>query len=255
MPVRTLLYDIETAPNIAYVWGKYDQNVLEYEQEWYILCFAYQWLDEGITRVITQFDFKKDFKADPSDDFRVVEKLHELFDAADVICAHNGNSFDQKKSAARFLYHGFDPPSPYRQIDTCREARKHFNFNSNKLGDLATTLGIGHKAETGGFKTWLSCMNGDKAAWLQMGEYNIQDVDLLREVYLRIRPWITNHPNVTMYEENDLDCCPRCGADAMTKQGLKRNKTTTVQQWKCSECGGWASSRCAEKVEPPMLVN
>ena len=184
---RTLLYDIETAPNIAYVWGKYDQNVLEYQQEWYILCFAYRWLDEDKTHVVTQFQFRKEFKADPSDDFRVVKKLHSLFDEADIIVAHNGNSFDQKKSAARFLCHGFDPPSSYRQIDTCREARKHFNFNSNKLGDLGNTLGIGAKAETGGFKTWLACMNGDKAAWQKMGEYNIKDVDLLHEVYLRIR--------------------------------------------------------------------
>lgn len=254
MAARTLLYDIETAPNIAYVWGKYDQNVLEYEQEWYILCFAYKWLGEDETQAVTQFDFKKEFKADPSDDFRVVEKLYDLFCEADIIVAHNGNSFDQKKSAARFLYHGFDPPSPYRQIDTCREARKHFNFNSNKLGDLGTTLGIGHKAETGGFKTWLACMGGDKAAWQQMKDYNIQDVDLLEAVYLRLRPWIQNHPNITMYD-GDMECCPRCGEDAMTKQGIKRNKTTFVQQWKCGGCGGWASSRLTEKVDLPFLVN
>lgn len=254
MAARTLLYDIETAPNIAYVWGKYDQNVLEYEQEWYILCFAYRWLDEDETHVVTQFDFKKDFKADPADDYRVVEKLWDLFDEADIIVAHNGNSFDQKKSAARFLYHGFDPPSPYRQIDTCREARKHFNFNSNKLGDLGTTLGIGHKEDTGGFRTWLSCMNGSKDAWQTMATYNLGDVDLLLAVYLRLRPWIQNHPNVTMYD-GDLDSCPRCGEDAMTKQGLKRNKTTTVQQYRCSACGGWASSRVAEKVTPPPLIN
>ena len=97
-------------------------------------------------------------------------------------------------------------------------------------------------------------MNGDKSAWEQMKAYNVQDVILLEEVYLRLRPWIQNHPNVTMYD-GDLDACPRCGEDAMTKQGLKRNKTTTVQQYRCSACGGWASSRVAEKVDPPSLVN
>ena len=251
---RTLLYDIETSPNLAYTWGKYDQNVLEFAQEWYILCFAYKWLDEPDTHVVAMCDFRKAYKANPTNDFHVVKKLHALFDEADLIVAHNGNSFDQKKSAARFLFHGFDPPSDYRQVDTCRAARKHFNFNSNKLGDLGQTLGIGAKAETGGFKTWLGCMSGDPTAWEQMKAYNAQDVVLLEQVYLRLRPWITGHPNVAMLN-GDLDACPKCGAGAMSKQGLKYNRTTIVQQWKCRSCGGWASSRTAEKMQSPLLVN
>ena len=100
MAARTLLYDIETSPNLAWVWGKYQQDVLSFEEEWHILCFAYKWLDEDEAHVVAMPDFRKDYKADPSDDFRVVEQLYALFDEADIIVAHNGNSFDQKKSAA-----------------------------------------------------------------------------------------------------------------------------------------------------------
>ena len=65
---------------------------------------------------------------------------------------------------------------------------------------------------------------------------------------------VFNPKDISMYD-GDMDSCPRCGADAMTKQGMKRNRTTLVQQWKCGSCGGWASSRCSEKAPQPSLVN
>ncbi len=252
---RTLLYDIETSPNLAYTWGKYQQDVLRFANEWHMLCFAYAWLDDPEVKVVALPDFRKAYKADPTDDFRVVERLHGLFEEADIIVAHNGNSFDQNRANARFLVHGLDPPQPYRQIDTCLNARKYFSFNSNKLGDLAESLGIGVKGETGGFQTWVSCLAGDKAAWQQMKDYNAQDVVLLREVYLRMRPWIDGHPSVAMIT-GALDACPKCGSTNLTRQGFKFNRVSTVQQWKCGDCRGWSSSRVAERDLPkPTLVN
>lgn len=40
---KVLFYDIETAPNLAYVWGQYDQNVVQQYREWYLMCFGYRW--------------------------------------------------------------------------------------------------------------------------------------------------------------------------------------------------------------------
>src|SRR5690606_17959042 len=106
-------------------WGKYEQNLVWSIQDWYILCFAYKWLGERKTHVIAQPDFK-DYKPGSSDDKNVVQKLWELFEEADVVVAHNGNSFDQKKSQARMIYHGMRPPAPYKQIDTKLVARRYF---------------------------------------------------------------------------------------------------------------------------------
>lgn len=253
--VRTVCYDIETAPNRSWTWGKYQQDVLRFDQEWYILCFAYRFLDDDEATVVSLPDFKKAYKEDPTNDYYVVKKLHEIFSEASIVIGHNSNSFDNKKSNARFLVHGFEPPRPYQSIDTCLTARRFFNFNSNRLGDLGETLGLGSKAETGGFGLWLSCMAGDKAAWRTMTAYCGQDVDLLHAIYLRLRPWIDGHPNVA-FLNGDMDACPKCGAkDSMSRQGYKYNRTTTRQQWKCSACGGWSSSRVSEKVPQPSLVN
>ncbi len=46
MKTKILVFDIETSPSLGYVWGKYKQYVIEFEQEWNMLCFAYKWLGE-----------------------------------------------------------------------------------------------------------------------------------------------------------------------------------------------------------------
>jgi hypothetical protein len=253
---KILAYDIETAPNIGYSWRTREVDILKVIEEWYILCFAYTWIGEGDEepQVVSLPDFKKEYKADPTNDFRVVKKLHELFGAADIVVGHNSNSYDNRRANARFLVHQLGPPEPFRQLDTCLVARRYFDFNSNKLNDLAEVLGIGSKAETGGFNLWIRTMAGDKDAWATMTSYCAQDVALLRDIYYRLRPWIDGHPNVNMITRN-LDNCPKCGSPNMTRQGFKFNKTTTVQQWKCGDCGGWSSSRISEKTSKPSLVN
>jgi RNase_H superfamily len=251
---KILLYDIETAPNMAYVWGKYEQDVVAFVREWYVLCFAYKWLGSDRTHVVAQPDFRKEYKADPHDDRQVVAKLHEILSLADVVVGHNSVQFDTRKTNARFLFHGFDPPQPFKQVDTCLVARKVFNLNSNKLGDICTHLGIGDKASTGGFETWQGCMAGNRDAWARMKKYNAHDVDLLEKVYLRLRPWIVGHPNVAQLNGSH-DSCPKCGGHNLTRKGYKYNRVTTMQQWQCQDCGGWSSSRLAQDVPKPALVN
>lgn len=243
---RVLIYDIETSPNLGWIWGKWEQNVIKFEQEWHMLCFAYKWLGEKATHVVALPDFEG-YKKDPTNDRDLVKVLWDLFEEADVVIAHNGNQFDQRKSNARFLAHGFDPPVPYVAIDTLKVARRYFNFNSNKLGDLGEVLRVGAKAETGGFDTWLGCMNGNRNSWAKMKKYNKQDVVLLEKVYLRLRPWIDNHPGMNILTGR-LDACPKCSHGVLQKRGFKFTKTLTYQRYQCQGCGGWSQSRASIKA-------
>lgn len=249
---HTLIYDIETTPSLGWVWGKWEQNVIDFEKDWHILCFAYKWLGEKKTHVVALPDFKL-YKKDPENDYEVVKKLHELFSEAEVLVAHNGNSFDQKKSQARMLYHGMTPPEPYKQIDTKLVAKRYFSFTSNKLDDLGKTLGLGQKLETGGFDTWKGCMTGDMKSWKKMCKYNIQDVVLLEKIYLKMRPWIDTHPPVNNYTQRPGDC-PKCGHSHLLSKGYRITKTNRYQRWQCQGCGGYSSSRVAEKGEKPVFV-
>jgi hypothetical protein len=250
---KVLVYDIETSPIVSYNWGIYEQNAIEVIEDWQILCFAYKWLGDKKTYVVAQNDFQG-YKKGVNDDYQVVKRLHELFDEADVVIAHNGNKFDQKKAHARFLANGLTPPSPYKQIDTLQVARRYAAFTSNKLDDLGVKLGVGKKAPTGGFATWKGCLSGDSKAWNTMKKYNRQDVVLLEKIYLKLRPWITNHPAMNVLE-GYLDACPKCAGGPLQKRGtLKLNNGSTVQRYQCMANGCWSQSKTVDKV-PVRYVN
>ncbi|MCI0528756.1 MAG: hypothetical protein L0Y56_15060, partial [Nitrospira sp.] len=48
VPVRILLLDIETAPNVAHVWGLWNQHVRinQLMASGYVMCWAAKWLGE-----------------------------------------------------------------------------------------------------------------------------------------------------------------------------------------------------------------
>lgn len=237
---KILFLDIETSPNLGYSWGKYEQNIIEFKEDWHMLSFSVKWLGEKTTHVYCLSDFSG-YNKDKRNDKKLVAKLWEYFDEADVIVAHNGNSFDIKKSNARFVIHGMTPPSPYKTIDTKLVAKRYFKFDSNSLNDLSRQLGLGAKLKTGGFDLWLGCMAGIEADWKKMCEYNKQDVILLEKVYLKLRSWITNHPRTS--DEAINTQCPNCGGKKLQKRGVTRNKVTTQQRWFCKDCGAWHSTK------------
>lgn len=235
---KILLLDIENAPNLGYVWAKYEQDVLSYEKEWYMLSFAYKWLGEKTTRCKALPNYKG-YTRDKEDDSFLLYDLWNLLDEADIVIGHNVDRFDIRKINARFLKHGMNPPSYYRTVDTVKLARKHFMLNSNKLNDLAGYLNLGKKAPTGGFQLWLDCMAGKASAWKQMIAYNKQDVDLLEDVYMVLRKWATNHPNVNLVKDHN-DGCPICGGKKdIQKRGFRYSKTGKAQAYQHLSCGGW----------------
>jgi len=236
---KILFFDIETMANQAYVWGKYEQNVIAYKQHWYMLSFAWKWLGESKTNVLGLDDFSGYKKGSP-DDKKLVTELWKLFDEADVVIAHNGADFDVKKANSRFAKYGMPPPSPYKIVDTKLIARKYLKQDSNKLDDLGDYFNIGRKINTGGFELWLGCESGDKNSWKLMKDYNIQDVILLEEVYLHLLPWMTNHPNMNLLLGTTHNC-PNCGAKDLEKRGFNHTRTTISQRYQCKSCHSWSS--------------
>lgn len=249
---RVLLWDIESAPILSHVWSRWEANSLSVETDWYLLSIAWKWLGEKTTHVKGLCDYGS-FAIDPENDYALAELAHQLFSEADIVVAHNGIAFDTKKAQARMIFHGFDPPTPFKEVDTLKIARKHFAFSSNKLGDLCDVLGIGRKLETGGFETWLGCMRGDPKAWAKMKRYNKMDVVILEKLYLRLRPWTTTHPNVATISERP-NACPKCGSEeGMVARGFMSTSVSRRQRFQCSGCGGYSAGRPLERV-PSLYV-
>jgi len=243
---KIVLFDIETFPIISYNWGIYDQTAIKVIKDWELACFSYKELGDKKTYCIKRSDFK-----DPTDK-SVAKELYKVMNEADILIAHNGDSFDIKKAKARFIHHGFKPLAPIKSIDTKKLAKNHFNFTSNKLNDLGEFLGVGNKVPTGGFDLWLECLANDPKAWNKMEDYNIQDVLLLEKVYLKLRSWAT-HPNLAMISGQHGQC-PRCGDTRLRSCGYVVTNTTKYLKLRCQGCWGYIRVRKSEK-EKSKLIN
>ena len=225
-PPRIIALDIETSPLVSYTWGIYEQDVIKRLKTFTILSVAYQWLGQK-TKVIAR---------DNLTEKQLLAKLYKLLDQADVVIAHNGDAFDIKKINARFITYKIYPPSPYKTIDTKKEAKKVAAFDSNSLNNLGIDLGEGEKIKHRGFDMWEGCMAGNRRDWRDMKRYNKKDVDLLVRIYYRLRPWMKTHPDIRpSYSGN----CPKCDSTNVKKGGVRRNKKLFYQRLYCLGCGGW----------------
>lgn len=252
--VKILLVDIETAPNVAYVWGVWKQNVgiNQMKENGYIMSFAAKWLDDdsGIYR-----------ENRTGDDKELVEHLLELLDEADIVIAHNAKKFDLPLILGRAVVHNLKPPSPYKVVDTLVSARQYFRFPRYNLEYLAEVFGVAPKMKHSkfpGFELWLQCLKQNDEAWAEMQEYNIQDVITLEEVYLRMRPYILNHPNVGIFTQDDVAVCPVCGGKHLNKRGTYHTNLAEYQRFRCMDCGKWSRGRTnllEQKARKALITN
>lgn len=255
-PLKIWLFDIETAPSEAYVWNYWNANIGHNQVKKYghIMSFCGKWLgDDDITYVENR----------TKNDKKITKQIIKYFDQADIVVGHNGRAFDVKTVTGRALVHDLQPPSPFRVVDTFLAAKKHFKLPRNSLECIASELGCTEKLKHKnypGFDLWKACLDGDDLAWKEMEIYNIQDVQVLEEVYLKMRPWMDGHPNLNPIQAEGRAICPKCGSGEIKRSYNKMAHTSTgkYQLYQCNNCGGWSRGRNTEldkHARKPMVVN
>lgn len=239
---KILIFDLETAPMAAYVWGRWNQNInLEATiSEWFVLCWSAKWLysDDIITDRLTSEE------AINEDDSRIIKHLWTLINEADIVIAHNAKQADVKWMNSRFILCGLAPPKPYHIIDTLEVAKKNFGFSSNKLDALADYFGIEHKLGTD-FKLWKDARNGDEDSLKYMSSYNAKDVEILEQVYIIMRPWIKNHPNCGNLLSSTEPICSICSSKKLELIPDKYYYTSIGKYnlYRCKDCGSISRGR------------
>lgn len=247
MTAKVLLIDIETSPNIAYVWGAWKQNVgsNQWIEKTHIMSFAAKWLDEEEV----MYEENR-----TSNDKKIIREIYNLLDEADVVVAHNGDGFDLPTILGRGVAHSYVPPSPYHVVDTLKIAKRRFRFPQNSLAFLCEHLNLPRKLDHKkypGFKLWLGCLRGEDEAWEEMKEYNIHDVISLEALYKLFLPYINNHPNIARPDEDGEVCCPKCGGDDVQWRGYYHTKAgLSYHKFQCMDCGGWGRVKTSAKDNP-----
>lgn len=223
---KLLLLDIETAPAIAYVWKLWDENIGldQLIEPGRIICWGAKWLGERKTYYADERSGKR----------KMFQGIHALMSKADALVTYNGNCFDLPKLDGAFVEHGIGPIPPVASIDLYQTVKK-LSYQSGKLAFVGPLLNIGAKVKHEGFSLWRSCLEGDKKAWERMRKYNLQDVRLLDGLYIKLRPFIRNHP----YIAATTGKCPACGSGNAESRGHRRTKRLLIQRLRCHDCGIW----------------
>ena len=244
---NVLALDIETSPAKVYtftLWPKFI-GIDSVIQDVQILRWSAKWVGEDYIysdALIHHHKWKSSEKL-PSDK-RLIENLEPLLAEADAVVAHNGRSFDMSIIRARAIIHNMSPLPPVKVIDTLMHSRRIQKLLSHKLDFLSQVYNIGKKLEHEGIPLWIKCMEGDKDAWNRMKEYNDQDVYLLEDVYLRLLPHMTGHPNFFLGTSEDTrPMCRACGYVGLHRRGTTSTNLGKYQRYVCPNCGKWSKGR------------
>ncbi|MBF7012527.1 ribonuclease H-like domain-containing protein [Novosphingobium resinovorum] len=222
------MLDIETKPATAYVWGFWDQRV---GAEQVIapggtICVGAKFVGDKQSFLFSEWEHGHQ---------GMLEGIHALMDQADALITYNGDKFDLPILNGEFALAGMTPPAPATSIDVFKSVRR-LKLGIHKLGYVGPRFGLGNKLTHEGFGLWKGVMNGDPKSQKKMARYCVQDVKLLEKLYLRVLPYITNHPHLV---GQPAHTCPACSSTKLHSRGWRRTRTMQVQRLQCQDCGSW----------------
>lgn len=235
---RVTLIDIETAPHLAWCFGRWDQNLGQdnIEKEGFVLSVAHKRLFDPLIegKIITDVD-----KLLEGDDREILEYMLEVYENTDILIGQNIHKFDHGVFRARLCAQGLPPPKPVKIIDTLLIA-KSMKFPSNRLDSLLSYLGLGRKTKNDGISLWIRAIKGDQTALAEMLAYNKDDVSDLEDVWLQMRAFDNKSPDFGSYFQDGVDRCISCGSHDIkehTDNYVYGTGGVRYPLWSCNACG------------------
>jgi DNA polymerase elongation subunit (family B) len=230
---KRLFFDIETSPNIGFFWSAgYKLNVpySNIIKERAIICICYKWAGDDKVYSLT-WDNNQDDK-------KMLEKFMSIANEASELVGHNGDKFDLPWIRTRCLFHRIPVFPSYTTIDTLKQSRSKFRFNSNRLDYIAQYLKVGEKLETGGFDLWKEIvLNKDKEALEKMVTYCKNDVTILEKVHDQLSNYVPHKTHYGVANGGEKYSCPECGSEDLRFSQKRYTATGTPRiQLQCNEC-------------------
>lgn len=205
-----------------------------------IVCFGYAWEDQK-ANCIHVGQHKSDYKKNPFNDRKILEKAAKLILEADIVVAHFGSGFDKPMLRSRLILEGFEEAAAHLQrikcYDTCLVARKLLRLRSSSLRYLGEIFKLGEKDPMSA-EDWNQVMRSNPKAILKMAKYCAKDVDLLQAVYHKLKGLDNTHPNTVFEKEKGKLHCPTCTSTWVvinSKPWLQGKQT--YQNCRCRKCG------------------
>lgn len=167
----------------------------------------------------------------------MLSRIWDAYDSADLLYGHNVDRFDTKNLNAEWLTLGLHAPSPAKILDTLKEARKTFGFESNTLASLTQRLGIETKTDKYSVDVARAAVEGHAPSQKRIKAYNVGDIHASREFVDRLRGWIPSHPHNVIGTSDDRPTCNQCWGDRLERNGIKLAQQITYTLYRCLDCG------------------
>lgn len=231
-----LYFDIETLPLMVFAW-ELGKQVIPYQniyKERQVACIGYAWNNEPAQ--ILGMDYKKhDLHVRDNDaDRQMIEEFVNISSDADVVIGHNVKAFDIGVLRSRIIKFGLPDFVPFLVNDSY-QSTKGIGFTSHKLDYMATYFEMEQKAEHP-YQMWVDVMTHRAGAFSKMQVYCMGDVDITRNVYLKLKPYIKSSLNMAVFR-NDNTVCPNCGeAGMLIRRGYRYTLTGKYPRFECKAC-------------------
>lgn len=227
--IARLIFDIEVSPNIGFFWNVGNKISVGYDniiEERKIICICYKW--EG-KKTIYSLRWDKN-KCDK----KMIAEFIKIASKADELCGHNGDRFDIVWIRTRALMHGLNFTTNIVSVDTLKEARKSFRFNSNRLDYIGKIL-VSDKKDSTDFGMWRDIvLTNNKRQLDKMVKYCKKDVLLLEKVLQKLKPFIKPKSSIALTKKE----CPECGSESFYSVGVRRTAAGTAYvRGNCGDCG------------------
>lgn len=233
---KVLIYDIETARVTANLWwsGKQYVNGTQITNNPGVITIAWKWLGSDKVEYL-EWDKKQSDK-------KLIKAFLKEYNKADMVIGYNNDKFDNRWINARALKYNFDVNTHVKSFDIMKQSKRLFRLPSYSMNYLAAYVGVETKLQHSGLAMWDAIQFGKKKeakkAMKLMIEYNIQDIIVTEQVYLRVRKYMKSPIHFGALQGKAKSTCPTCGSNKI--EHIKTTTTTagTIQHiMKCKKSG------------------
>lgn len=203
------------------------------------ICFAYRW---GFTGPIQ-------FAAEWQEGGRAayLDTMQAVLEQADILSGHNSEQFDHKHLAGDLFMERNVVVPKIKHIDTLKLARQNANWENNQLVTLTKRLGIPTKTDSYRISVAMAAVSGDPKAQARIRRYNIGDVRASTGMLKKFLP--LSGVNLGLFAEDPtLPACPKCQSRKLQRRGVAVKAALRYPRYQCQSCGGWMTSKTAEKT-------
>jgi DNA polymerase elongation subunit (family B) len=254
---KIVVFDIEILNDTKglhdFAWRAYPGASMGANQS-LIISFGYKLHGEKKARSINVWDkkfAKNNLKGKIKEDGKLVDvmfycdkllcqEIYRIMADADAVVSFYGKKFDIKHIDARLIHHGLPALPNYKgnHIDIHQVVKSRLKMSHKRLNDVAKFVGCEAKIDTGGYSLWDAVFKGTKKAQKKMSDYCAQDVDVLDQVFDKLKGICPNLPTNWLYDglDNELRC-PHCGSYHFESKGWRTTKTGKYRRYICKECG------------------